>query len=38
MNSFKYTVQKADIPVIHIGVSVCIHAKYVKGHLIKGEN
>jgi hypothetical protein len=38
MNSFTYTVQNADFPVIYIGVSVHIHAKYVIGHSVKREN
>jgi hypothetical protein len=33
-----YTVLNADIPVIYVGVSVCIHVKYVLGHSVKGEN
>ena len=38
MNNFTYTVRNADIPVIYIGVSVCIHMKYVIGHSVKREN
>jgi hypothetical protein len=29
MNNFTYTLQNADIPVIYVGVSVCIYVKYV---------
>ena len=35
MNDFRYTVLKADIPVIYIGVSVYIHVKCVIGHSVK---
>jgi hypothetical protein len=38
MNNFTYTVRNADIPVIYIGVSICIHVKYVIGHSVKREN
>jgi len=34
MNNFTYTVQNADIPVIYIGVSICIYVKYVIRHTL----
>jgi hypothetical protein len=36
MNNSMYTVVNADIPVIYIGVSVCIYVKCVIGHSVNG--
>jgi hypothetical protein len=38
MKNFTYTVLNADIPGLYIGVSVCIHVKYVIEHSVKREN
>jgi hypothetical protein len=38
MNSFMYTVLNVDVPVIYLGVSVCIYVKYVIRHTVKRAN
>jgi hypothetical protein len=38
MNNFTYTVLNGGIPVIYVGVGVCIHVKYVIRHSVKRED